>query len=191
MLSLKDVAAWHVFVRNVPWAQSHHMEHSPVILKATHAPEGKTSIIPKAECLCCRVSPEHPADLQGCLPWNNSDTVLVIIHLPWMKRESLWSVMLNTDKRAVETKGKPNSYAFNTLLGTLRCAVSACDEYRKPCWIIPWNWIKWSWICSDITAYSFPDVSILHDCFLKGSEEIPSMPKRCCSESPVVCMPMA
>lgn len=104
------------------------------------------------------------------------------VNLPQMKRERLWSVMLNADKRDIETKGKSSSSALMHYLGTLRCAFSACNEYWKCQWFFfSWNWVKWSWICSNITA--IPSLICQHDCSFKSSEEIPFTLMQFCSET--------
>lgn len=47
------------------------------------------------------------------------------VNLPQMKREGLWSVTLNADKRAIETKGRTSSSAFNALFKNLEmCCLS-------------------------------------------------------------------
>lgn len=91
------------------------------------------------------------------------------MHLPCLKREGLWSVMLNADKRTTETKGNLTLLPLIHYLGTLTYVVSACDDYRKPCWIFLWNWIKWIWVCSDFAAHSFTSVSAFGEC-LQGAQ---------------------
>lgn len=170
MPSPKEVAAaWHVFVRNTPWAQRQDMEHVPVMPKAPHVPEGKTGITPEDDA---SAGGSHQSILQNtkavCPGTTLTQSLLCensTIHLPWLKREGLWSVMLNADKRAIETKGKPNTSAFNTLFRNLEMCCISLWWLQKPFWIFPWNWIKWIWVCSEIAAHSFTDVSTFCDCF--------------------------
>lgn len=41
-------------------------------------PRGQNWHHTRGWCLCCRVSPEHLAEHQGCVSWNNFDTVLAV-----------------------------------------------------------------------------------------------------------------
>lgn len=91
-----------------------------------------------------------------------------------MKRESLWSVTLNADKRAIETKGKTSSSAFNALFKNLEmCCLSLRWVLQVLLIFFSWSWIKWGWICRNITTYSFADVWTLHDCFLRAQRKFP------------------
>lgn len=76
---------------------------------------------------CCRVLSltEHLVVCAGTALIQSLLCENPTMHLPWLKRERLWSVMLNADKRTIEMKGKPNSSAFNTLFRNLEmCCLS-------------------------------------------------------------------
>lgn len=102
-----------------------HSSHA----KSPSCPRGQNWHHTRGWCFCCGVSPEHPTEHLAVCPGITLTQSLLCenptIHLPWLKRKGLWSVMLNADKRATETKGKPNSSAFNTLIRNLEmCCLS-------------------------------------------------------------------